>query len=185
METEDRENDQNPGSLRMTKPSAIQHIPARIIATAGGAGYSPVAPGTCGTAVAVPIAWLLASIGMGWFGAVTLATTAVGIWAATVADEFWGTHDAGRIVIDEVAGFFLTVAFVDRNSAAVLLLGFFLFRAFDIIKPPPVRWLDENLPRGWGVVLDDIAAGAMACAVMLAFDHFDLFSRLDTLMGLG
>ena len=139
----------------------------RTIATAGGAGYSPFAPGTCGTAVAVPLVWLGA--GLPWWAwlLITAGLTIVGIWAAAVADGSWGTHDAGRIVIDEVAGYFVTVAAVDRADGVTLLIGFVIFRAFDIIKPPPVRWIDREVGGGAGVVLDDVAAGVMGAAVMV------------------
>ncbi len=149
---------------------------AKVIATAGGAGYSPVAPGTCGTAVAVPIAWALS--GTSWWGfvIVTIAVIVVGIWAAEVADRAWGTHDSGRIVIDEVAGYLVTVAFVDRSSWLVLGVGFVVFRALDILKPPPIRWFDENLPGGYGVVLDDVVAGLIGLVVMVALDAAGAFS---------
>ncbi len=151
---------------------------AKALATALGAGYSPIAPGTCGTAVAVPLAWALASLPLWQFLVITLAVTLVGVWAAATADRAWGTHDSGRIVIDEVAGYLVTVALVDRTSWLVLGIGFVVFRFFDIVKPPPVRWLDENLPGGWGVVLDDVAAGVMGAAVMWALAHFGAFAYL-------
>ncbi len=141
---------------------------AKLFATAGGAGYSPVAPGTCGTAVAVPIAYLAAGLPWWQFLLVTAVVTIAGIWAADVADRAWGTHDSGRIVIDEVAGYFATVAFVDRSDWLALLIGFAVFRLFDIAKPPPIRWIDRNVQGGVGVMLDDVAAGALGCAVMVA-----------------
>ena len=141
---------------------------ARMVATAFGAGYSPVAPGTCGTAVAVPIAWVCRDLDTLPYLAVVLAVTLVGIAAAHRADQAWGSHDSGRIVIDEVAGYLVTMAPVDRGSWLPLLVGFVVFRAFDIIKPPPVRWIDEQVPGGAGVVLDDVAAGVLGAAVMAA-----------------
>ena len=144
---------------------------ARAIATAGGAGYSPIAPGTCGTLVAVPLAWALAGLPLLPFLAVVLAITLVGVWAAAVADRVWATHDSGRIVIDEVAGYLFTLALVDRSDWLTLVVGFAVFRALDIAKPPPVRWLDEHLPGGWGVVLDDVAAGVIGMAVMRVVEH--------------
>ncbi len=141
---------------------------ARAIATAGGAGYLPWAPGTWGTVVAVPIAYLTASWPLWAFALFCVAVIAVGIWAAEVADRFWGTHDSGRIVIDEVAGYLVTVALVDRGDLVLLALGFFLFRAFDIAKPPPIRAIDRRMGGGAGVVLDDVAAGVMAGAVLTA-----------------
>jgi phosphatidylglycerophosphatase A len=151
---------------------------AKVIATALGAGYSPVAPGTCGTVVAVPLAWALAPAPLWQFLVITLTVTLVGVWAAATADRAWGTHDSGRIVIDEVAGYLVTVALVDRTNWIALAIGFVVFRFFDIVKPPPVRWLDENLPGGWGVVLDDVAAGVMGAAVMFALAHFGAFTYL-------
>lgn len=141
---------------------------ARMVATAFGAGYSPVAPGTCGTAVAVPIAWVCRDLDTLPYLAVVLAVTLIGIAAAHRADQAWGSHDSGRIVIDEVAGYLVTMAPVDRGSWLPLLVGFVVFRAFDIIKPPPVRWIDEQVPGGAGVVLDDVAAGVLGAAVMAA-----------------
>ena len=152
---------------------------AKALATALGAGYSPIAPGTCGTIVAIPLAWALAPLLLWQFLIVTGAITALAIWAAHRADIAWGTHDSGRIVIDEVAGYLVTVAFVPRTSVAALGIGFVLFRALDIIKPPPVRWLDQNLPGGWGVVLDDVAAGVMGAAIMVALQHFGALAWVE------
>jgi phosphatidylglycerophosphatase A len=152
------------------KPNPWLSVPARVVATAGGAGYSPVAPGTCGTAVAVPLAWLAAPLLLWGFVALAVAITVVGIAAAAIADRAWDTHDSGRIVVDEVAGYFVTVAFADPARWSVLALGFVLFRLFDIVKPPPVRWIDRNLPGGAGVVLDDVAAGLGAGLCLLGLD---------------
>lgn len=140
---------------------------ARAVASAFGAGYSPVAPGTCGTAVAVPLAWACRDLDTLSFVAVVVGVTVIGIIAAQLADRAWGTHDSGRIVIDEVAGYLVTMAPVDRGSWRALLIGFVVFRALDILKPPPVRWIDEKVPGGAGVVLDDVAAGVIGAAIML------------------
>jgi phosphatidylglycerophosphatase A len=145
---------------------------ARLLATAGGAGYSPIAPGTAGTAVAVPLAWLASPLPWWWWLAITAAVVLVGIWAAGAADRSWGTHDSGRIVIDEVAGYFVTVAAIDRSDWRLLVIGFFVFRLFDIVKPPPVRWIDKNVGGGTGVVLDDVGAGLQSAAVMVATSYF-------------
>ena len=155
---------------------------ARFVATAGGAGYSPVAPGTCGTIVAVPLAWVCRGFDTPLYLAVVIATTLVAIGAAHLADRAWGSHDSQRIVIDEVAGYLFTVALVDRGDPWVLGVGFIVFRAFDIVKPPPVRWLDEHLPGGLGVVLDDVAAGVMGAAVMVGLEHAGAFAALARLV---
>src|SRR5262245_18962397 len=151
---------------------------AKAIATALGAGYSPIAPGRCGTAVAVPIAFLTANWPLWQYAILVIALTGVAIWAADRADHAWGTHDSQRIVIDEVAGYLVTMFPVDRHGWAPLACGFVAFRLFDIVKPPPVRWLDENLPGGWGVVLDDVAAGVMGMVTMVALDRFGALAAL-------
>ncbi len=151
---------------------------AKAIATAMGAGYSPVAPGTCGTVVTVPLAWALAGIALWQYSLVVLAVIGIGIWAAGRADAAWGSHDSGRIVIDEVAGYLVTVALVDRSHWAPLAVGFVVFRALDILKPPPIRWLDENLPGGFGVVIDDVAAGVLGLGIMVALDRFGALAYL-------
>ena len=166
----------------MTRPTH-ESVIARIIATAGGAGYSPIAPGTCGTAVAVPLVWATASLPLVGFAVLSVVVTVVGIWAASRSDEYWGTHDSGRIVIDEVAGYMVTMLFVDRGDLALLLCGFVIFRFFDIVKPPPVRWLDDNLPGGTGVVLDDIGAGVYGCAALYGLSVAGASGYLHGLVG--
>jgi phosphatidylglycerophosphatase A len=143
-------------------------ILARLVATAGGAGYSPIAPGTCGTLVALPIVWACRDVTVWPFLGLVMLVTLAGIAAAQRADAVWNTHGSDRIVIDQVAGFLLTVAFVDRSSWRMLLVGLALFRVIDIIKPPPIRWIDENVPGGAGVVLDDVAAGILGALIMIA-----------------
>jgi phosphatidylglycerophosphatase A len=150
----------------------------KVLATALGAGYSPVAPGTCGTAVTVPLVWALSSLLMWQWALVCVAITLFAIAVAHRADRVWGTHDSQRIVIDEVAGYCITMLPVDRGHWAPLAVGFVVFRFFDIVKPPPVRWLDQNLPGGWGVVLDDAAAGVMGAVVMALLAHFGVFAAL-------
>lgn len=131
--------------------------------------------------MAVPLAWLCRGVHIPGFLGLALVVTALGIVAAHAADRVWGTHDSGRIVVDEVAGFLFTVSLVDRADPWALGVGFVVFRFFDIVKPPPVRWLDENLPGGWGVVLDDVAAGVLGMATMVAIDAaggFDALGRI-------
>lgn len=126
-----------------------------------GAGRAPVAPGTFGSAAGVVLAGL-AAWGAGRWGvpALALAATAVGIAAAGAVARDLGDDDPGCVVIDEVAGQAVALAFLPLSPGA-WLAGFLAFRAFDIIKPPPVRFL-ERLPGGLGIVADDLAAGAYA-----------------------
>ena len=171
-----RDGDRPSHVLRpVSRPVAVV---AKAIATAGGAGYSPLAPGTCGTLVAVPLVVALSGLSLPVYLAVVAAITLIGIVAAGLADRSWGSHDSGRIVIDEVAGYMLTMAAAPRDFWPSLAIGFVVFRAFDIIKPPPVRWLDRNLPGGYGVVLDDIAAGALGVVVMVGLGQAGLWAHL-------
>lgn len=159
-------------------------IIARFVATAGGAGYSPIAPGTCGTAVAVPLTWALSHLSLWAFLGVSVGVTIIGIWAASVADRSWGTHDSGRIVIDEVAGYMVTMLFVDRTNWVLLVLGFVIFRVFDIVKPFPVRWLDRHVSGGTGVVLDDVATGMYGCALLYGLSHMDFVGQIGAWQGM-
>jgi phosphatidylglycerophosphatase A len=139
------------------------------IATAGGAGYVPLAPGTAGALVGVGIYVLIQTLGLNLFYVPILAVlTIAGVWAATRVEFIYG-HDASRIVIDEVVGQMLALGFVLRSGPRALtvgvVLGFLLFRVFDILKPFPIRRL-ENLPGGVGVVADDLAAGLYAHVVL-------------------
>ena len=154
---------------------------AKAIATALGAGYSPIAPGTCGTAVTVPLAFALATLPLWQYVIVLIAITLLGIWAASRADQAWGSHDSGRIVIDEVAGYLTTMTLVDRGHWIPLMVGFVVFRVLDIAKPPPIRWLDRNVPGGFGVVIDDVAAGVLGMVIMLALDRFGALAWLAAL----
>jgi phosphatidylglycerophosphatase A len=157
----------------------VKTFVARFWATAGGIGYSPVAPGTCGAALGVAVVALTAGIPLWAFLALTAGTSVIGVWAAEMADRSWKTQDSGRIVIDEVAGYFVTLAFVDRADGALLLLGFVLFRAFDIIKPPPVSTCERRFPNGLGVMLDDLVAGALAGLVLLGISYTALPAAIN------
>ena len=150
---------------------------ATLISTALGAGLLPLAPGTWGTIVAIPLAWWLDRLGQPWFLGVLAVIVVVGSIAADVYCDATGRQDNQQIVIDEVAGYLLTLAFVPRTMPN-LLAGFVLFRLFDIWKPPPVRWVDRKVHGGFGVVADDLAAAVYAAAILIAANHFGLWTRL-------
>ena len=154
---------------------------AKIIATSFGAGYVPVAPGTAGTAVTIPLAWALADAPLWLFAVVAVVVTLIGVWAAGVADRVWGTHDCQKIVIDETAGYLVTMLPVDKHHCPALLCGFVAFRIYDQFKPFPARRFQDKLPGGWGVVLDDVAAGVWGAVTMIALDHFGALDALGRL----
>ena len=153
---------------------------AWITATVFGVGRLPVAPGTWGSAAATLLWWLLTKlISPGWqLEAVVglgLLAVAVGIPAATRVSQETGHKDPGFVVIDEVAGQLIALVGVPV-SWKTLLAGFILFRAFDTLKPPPVRQL-ERLPGGTGIVVDDVGAGLYALIVMHVLLHFGVLGR--------
>jgi len=131
-----------------------------------GAGYVPVAPGTAGTVAAIPLWWALSYSPWWAYLAATAAVTLTGIAAAQRAGRYYGVADSGHIVVDEVAGYLVTMAFLPRTLFAALA-GFILFRACDVLKPWPASVFDRA-PRwknGAGVVLDDLFAGVWALAL--------------------
>ncbi len=137
---------------------------AVLLATVGGVGYFPVAPGTAGSFVAIPLLPFLAGLRastpiLGWGGVAVVVAAA--LWAAGRADRIFPGHDHGRIVIDEVAGMVVGGLFVPGTWAAAGLV-FVLFRIFDVVKPWPAGLIDRRVPLGIGVVGDDLVAGAYA-----------------------
>jgi phosphatidylglycerophosphatase A len=136
---------------------------AVLIATVFGAGYSPLAPGTVGSAVTVALLWLIpfSPAGLVLF---LVAVVVVGTWAAHRAEPVIGGKDPGAIVIDEVAGMTLSVVAFPLTPS-VLLVGFVLFRIFDVWKPPPARE-SQRIRGGVGVMIDDLIAGLYALAII-------------------
>jgi phosphatidylglycerophosphatase A len=140
-------------------PSSALASAARWVATCGGLGYAPVAPGTV-TSLPVALAvWWLAPR-EGWLLAAVLLVTALGIWAAGREETRVGAHDPTSIVVDEAAGMLVALVGQPRALAPVLAL-FVLFRLFDVWKPYPINRL-QDLPGGWGIVADDLLAGVYA-----------------------
>jgi phosphatidylglycerophosphatase A len=133
-----------------------------LCATWGGTGFSPFASGTVGTLGAIPLYLALVRLSLPLYLITTLAFTLFACWVSGHAEVVFNEKDSGKIVIDEVAGYLVTMIAVPLSWQAVTA-GFFLFRLFDIVKPQPARWFDRCLKNGYGVVLDDIAAGVYAC----------------------
>ena len=147
------------------------------IATCGPIGDIPIAPGTFGSAVGLVFVAALAQLPLNGtarttgLAALALVTLAVGVWSSGKAEEFFGRKDPGQVVIDEVMGqmvTFLSVSYRVRLTWKWLLAGFVLFRIFDLLKPPPARNL-ERLPGGWGIMMDDGAAGLYSLVVLSVF----------------
>ncbi len=135
-----------------------------VLAAWGPCGYVPVAPGTAGTLGAIPLVWALRSLPLGLYLLTTAAFVALAIVAASVAGRYWKVVDASPIVVDEVAGYLVTMALVPW-SWGTAVAGFLLFRLFDVMKPWPASAFDR-VKNGFGVVMDDVAAGAWAWAAL-------------------
>jgi phosphatidylglycerophosphatase A len=136
-----------------------------IAATWWGTGFSPVASGTVGTLAAIPLYLLLSRLPLPIYLLTLLAFFFFASWASGAAELIFSEKDSGKIVIDEVVGYLVTMIAVPCSWAGVVL-GFFLFRFFDITKIQPARYCDRRIKNGYGVVLDDVVAGAYACATL-------------------
>ena len=136
-----------------------------IIATGFGVGYSPVAPGTLGTLVAIPIYYFLSDIPSPLYEITLIGFFFLSVWISENAETSFGKKDDQRIVIDEIIGFLITMLWVPKTTSFIII-GFILFRFFDILKPFPIRRLEKGLKGGYGVVLDDVAAGAYANIIL-------------------
>lgn len=163
----------------------------RTLATLYGAGLSPIAPGTVGSLVAVALAYLMLQLPYGWelLGIGTVVYTVLGTRSASQYMQAHGTdHDPKEIVVDELAGQWLTYVLAPVLCAWLLgkdvfdallyppylykhlLWGFVLFRLLDILKPWPIRWADRTVHGGWGVMLDDLLAGILSAFVLCYLD---------------
>ena len=136
------------------------------LATLGGVGRLPGMPGTWGTLAALPLWWLLQLLGPWGYGLALLLLTAASIWITGRAQDYLGP-DHPSIVLDEVVGLLAALTWIPVAWPWVLL-GFILFRLLDMGKPFPIKYC-EGLPGGWGVTLDDLAAGVVARGVLQIF----------------
>ncbi len=139
---------------------------ARVIGSAFGLGYAPLAPGTVGSAGAALVYLYLPAIREPLVHVpMILLSVALGVWAGGVMEEEYG-EDPSQAVIDEVAGQWIALLFIPFSPITVLL-AFILFRLFDILKPGPVDWA-QRLPGGWGIMTDDVLAGIFANVTLRA-----------------
>lgn len=129
-----------------------------FLATGCYTGYSPLVPGTAGTLAAIPIYLLISRLSPLYYAAILFGAACIAVWASDGAEVLLRAKDSRHIVIDEMVGF-LVAMFMVPPTWGNILLGFFLFRAFDIVKPYPIRTVEERARGGYGIVFDDIIAG--------------------------
>ena len=139
--------------------------PVRWVAFGLGVGLVPMGSGTLGTLLAVPLVLLLAFLGPWLYAIVCVALVGVAIMVADRVEHQLGQEDPGVIVIDEVAGFVVAMAFLPAKLW-VVVIAFAIFRVLDIFKPPPIDWIERRFKGGVAIVADDVVAGLLTNAVV-------------------
>ncbi len=162
--------------MRKPKPEyptlgALWRNPDHLFAFGFGSGLLRPASGTFGTVAAVPIYWLIQDLSLPIYGLWLLVTFALGVYWCDRSSKALGVHDHGGIVWDEMVGYWLTL-FLAPAGWQWMLLGFVLFRFFDIIKPWPISWLDRRVHGGFGIMIDDVLAAVYAWVVLQLVVYF-------------
>ncbi len=152
------------GNSRLSARQILRD-PILFLAFGFGAGLSKKMPGTLGTLAAMPLYGLLLQTNDWVYLIATVVCVLAGIAICDKAAQKLQVHDFGGIVWDEIAGFLITLCWVPFSWTS-LLLGFALFRAFDILKPWPINWLDKHVDGGLGIMLDDVLAGIFAAILL-------------------
>ncbi len=136
-----------------------------IFATWWGTGYSPIASGTVGTVAAIPLYLIIGNLPILPYLLLLVPLTLFSCWVSGRAETIFNEKDSGKIVIDEVVGYLVTMTGAPLSLLSIVL-GFFLFRFFDIVKIFPASTIDRQMKNGFGVVLDDVVAGIYACVLL-------------------
>lgn len=132
-----------------------------------GSGLSPKAPGTVGTLAAIPVFWLIQDLSLPLYLLWLVVTFALGVYWCDRTSRRLGVHDHPGIVWDEMVGYWLTMLLAPAGWVW-MLIGFVLFRLFDILKPWPIGWLDRRVGGGFGIMIDDVLAGLYAWLLLQA-----------------
>lgn len=159
-------SDKNPKIPNLNRK--VMAHPVHFFAFGFGSGLSPFAPGTFGTLMAIPLYLLMLQLSLVPYLIITLIVCITGIWICDKSSKLLGVHDHGGIVWDEFAGFFITMIAAPAGWIWIVI-GFILFRLFDIWKPWPISLLDKKVEGGLGIMIDDIVAGvyALICVQVL------------------
>lgn len=146
-------------------PSSIWKKPLHFIAFGFGSGALPYAPGTWGTLMAIPFFLVLSKLSLSLYVIVTILIMLVSIWISDKVSREIKVHDHQGMCLDEIVGFLVTMTNLPCEIKWIGA-GFLLFRIFDVLKPEPIRYLDEKVPGGLGMILDDVVAGIFACGIL-------------------
>jgi phosphatidylglycerophosphatase A len=160
-------------ATKMAKAKSRRPIPASqvfgdpwcFLGFGFGTGLAPIIPGTFGTLPALPLYWLLAGLPLSWYLTAVVGLFLLGILICQRCEDRFGISDHSGIVWDEIVGYLVTMIAVPFSWPAAAL-GFLLFRAFDMLKPWPIRWLDRSVHGGLGIMLDDVLAALFAAAIL-------------------
>jgi phosphatidylglycerophosphatase A len=150
-------------------PPGFLRDPVHLLAFGFGSGAMPRAPGTWGSLAAIPIWYTFAWLPQPIYWAIVAVAFIVGVWLCGKTADDLKVHDHGGIVWDEFVGMWIALGLFPENIAGVLL-AFVMFRLFDVVKPWPINWLDERLPGGFGIMVDDVVAAVMALVCLYLID---------------
>ncbi|WP_115717457.1 phosphatidylglycerophosphatase A family protein [Gallaecimonas mangrovi] len=161
--------------MSKTAPNPVRLLslknPWHFLALGFGSGLAPKAPGTFGSLAAIPLFLVLSLLPWPAYALVTVLAIYGGIYICARASRDMGVHDHSAIVWDEVAGMLITL-FLAPVTWQWLLVGFLLFRFFDVLKPWPISWCDRHLHGGFGIMIDDVLAGVVSFVLMQLLLHF-------------
>ncbi|VAW56186.1 Phosphatidylglycerophosphatase A [hydrothermal vent metagenome] len=155
--------------MKSTKKIPISYLknPLHFISVGFGTGLMPKAPGTFGTLAAIPLYFAMSDLSLWSYLLITALVTVAGIYLCAYTSNALGVHDHGGIVIDEIAGYLITMIAVPFDWLW-MIVGFLLFRFFDILKPWPISWIDKHVHGGLGIMLDDVLAGVFSLICLQA-----------------
>jgi len=157
-------------------PARLLKNPLHFLSLGFGSGLAPKAPGTMGTLAAIPVYILLQkNTAIDLYLLFTFIVSIAGVYLCSYTSRALKVHDHPGIVIDEIAGYLITMIAVPFSWVNILA-GFLLFRLFDILKPWPISWLDKNLHGGLGIMLDDVLAGFIALGLLHLMIYLQLWS---------
>lgn len=155
-------------------PRWVWKRPDAIFACGFGTGAAPYAPGTFGTLVGLPFYWFMQDLGLIWYLLVCGLLFVFGVWICGRTARALGVHDHGGIVWDEIVGYLITMIMAPAGWVW-WLTGFLLFRIFDILKPWPIKVLDQRVGGGFGIMIDDVLAGVFAAISLQLIVYANVF----------
>ena len=167
--------------FRAPVPAKLLLNPIHLISFGFGSGLSPFASGTFGTLAAIPFYYYMQFLPITYFVILVLLSFVLGVYVCDVTTKALGVHDHGAIVWDEFVGYFITMIAMPAGWSYIIV-GFFMFRVFDVFKPWPIHILDEKVSGGFGIMIDDVLAGVYALACMHFLLYFGVFDKINAIV---